>query len=289
MMYSTVSVKRHYLFRAAVLLAFAVYIEHLAQYDALHYYVTPKLAVWVRLCPVPLSFMALSLAVQALFGRSSAICGCGHQLPRSRSGSAAMYSVFLLPLLLGFALPDRALGSAAAAHKGMSLNYSSLVPKESARFQTSDPFAAEFAALAKKLYSQPVIPVFPQIFSETLGTLDRFKHDFEGKEASVSGFLYRENTGSMGGRFAVSRFLVQCCTADATPIGILVNAKQQKSLPADTWIKVRGKLQVIVYKGKETLQIDAESVTPIEESSTPYVYTSPDAVEEWDQLLRSVK
>ncbi|AIQ12352.1 hypothetical protein PDUR_10845 [Paenibacillus durus] len=288
-MYSSGSIKRHYLFRAAVLLAFAVYIEHLVRHDALHYYVTPKLTVWVRLCPVPLSLMALSLTIQALFGGTNAICGCGHQLPRSRAGGAAMYGVFLLPLLLGFALPDRALGSAAAAHKGMSLNYSSLIPKESARFQTSDPFAAEFAALAKKLYSQTVIPVYPQIFSETLGTLDRFKHDFKGKEASVSGFLYRENTGSMSGRFAVSRFLVQCCTADATPLGILVNTRQQKSLPVDTWIKVQGKLQVVVYKGKETLQIDAESVTKVDQTSTPYVYTSPDSVEEWNQLQAAAK
>ncbi|QWU18021.1 TIGR03943 family protein [Paenibacillus sophorae] len=288
-MYSSGSVKRHYIFRAAVLLAFAVYIEHLARHDALHYYVTPRLAVWVRLCPVPLSLMALSLAIQALFGGKSAICGCGHQLPRSRAGSAAMYGVFLLPLLLGFALPNRALGSAAAAHKGMSLNYTSLAAKESSRFQTKDPFAAEFAALAKKLYTQPVIPVYPQIFSETLGTLDMFKHDFKGKEVVVNGFLYHENTGSMGGRFVVSRFLVQCCTADATPLGILVDAKQQKSLPADTWIKVRGKLQVVVYKGKETLQIDADSVTPVEQSSTPYVYTSPDSVEEWNQLQTAAK
>ncbi|WP_025699154.1 DUF1980 domain-containing protein, partial [Paenibacillus forsythiae] len=202
-MYHSGSIKRHYLFRAAVLLAFAVYIEHLARHDALHYYVTPKLAVWIRLCPVPLSFMALSLAVQALFGGASAICGCCHPLPRSRAGSAALYSVFLLPLLLGFALPDRALGSAAAAHKGISLNYASAVPRESARFRTDDPFAAEFAALARKLYAQPIIPIYPQIFSETVGTLDRYKQDFKGREVMVSGFLYRENTGSMAGRFAV--------------------------------------------------------------------------------------
>ncbi|MFD1776351.1 TIGR03943 family putative permease subunit [Paenibacillus rhizophilus] len=283
------SIQRHYVFRAAVLLTFAVYIEHLSRQDALHYYVTPGLAFWVKLCPIPLSFMALGLAAQALFGRGSAICDCGHQLPRSRARSAAIYGTFLFPLLLGFALPDRALGSAAAANKGVSLTFSTDRPKEAAKFQTDDPFAAEFSALARKLYTQPVIPVYPQIFSETLGALDMYKHDFKDKEIVVSGFLYREDSASSGGRFVVSRFLVQCCTADATPLGILVNAERQKSLPADTWIKIRGKLQVVVYKGKETLQIDAESVTPLNQPSTPYVYTSSDSVEEWNELQTAAK
>ncbi|NJJ40321.1 TIGR03943 family putative permease subunit [Paenibacillus apii] len=283
-MNNSASIQRHYLFRAAVLLAFAVYIEHLARRDALHYYVTPGLAFWVRLCPVPLAFMALGLAVQAIFGRESAGCDCGHQLPRSKARSAAVYGAFLFPLLLGFALPDRALGSVAAASKGVALTFASERNGDAARFRTSDPFAAEFAALARKLYAQPVIPVYPQIFSETLGALDQYKQDFKGREVVVSGFLYRENNHDLGGRFAVSRFLVQCCTADATPLGILVNAGQQKSLPADTWIKVRGKLQIVVYKSKETLQIDAESVTPLKQPSTPYVYTSPDSVEAWNEL-----
>ncbi|MEK5494236.1 TIGR03943 family protein [Paenibacillus sp. FSL R7-0297] len=278
------SIRFHYLLRAVILLAFALYIGHLVQQDALHYYVAPKLARWIRLCPVPLSLMALSLGLQAVLGKSSVLCDCEHRLPRSGLGSSALYSLFLLPLLLGFLLPDRALGSAAAARKGLTLSYTAAESGSGAKFTPSNPYEAEFAELAGKLYGQSVIPVYPEIFSETLGAINLYKSQFEGREISVSGFLYREPQGAGQSSYAVSRFLVQCCTADATPFGILLEPGTQISLPADTWIEVRGKLHVVLYQGVETLQITPEVLTAVPEPSTPYVYTSADAAAAWEEL-----
>ena len=67
------SIRFHYLLRAVILLAFALYIGHLVQQDALHYYVAPKLARWIRLCPVPITLMAISLGLQAVTGTSAAL------------------------------------------------------------------------------------------------------------------------------------------------------------------------------------------------------------------------
>lgn len=277
------SIRIHYLLRAVLLLGFALYIGHLSQQDALHYYVAPKLARWIRLCPVPLSLMAASLGLQALFGKSSALCDCEHQLPRSLLRSSALYGLFLFPLLLGFLLPDRALGSEAAARKGISLTYALPETGREERFTAVNPYQAEFAELAGKLFKQPVINVYPEIFSETFGAIDLYKKQFEGKEISVSGFLYREQrAGSY--TYAVSRFLVQCCTADATPFGILLDPQTQISLPADTWIEVRGKLHVAVFEDEEIVMITPQSLTPIAQPSTPYVYTSADSIAAWDQL-----
>jgi len=278
------SIRLHYGFRAVILLAFALYIGHLVQQDALHYYVAPKLARWIRLCPVPLALMAVSLTLQALFGRSSSLCNCDHRLPGPGFKSAVLYGLFLFPLLLGFLLPDRALGSTAAAQKGIALTYTIPDSQSSVNFESSSPYNEEFAELAKLLYEQPVIPVHPELFSETFGAIDRYKQPFEGKEIIVSGFLYPAQTGSNERTFAVGRFLVQCCTADATPFGIMVDPGTPISLPADTWIEVRGKLHAVQYKGQEIMQISAESVTPIPEPSTPYIYTSPDSVAAWNQL-----
>lgn len=277
------SIRLHYSIRAFILLSFALYIGHLVQQDTLHYYVTPKLASLVKLCPIPLSVMALSLTIQALFGRSSALCNCDQHLPRSGLRSIALYSLFLFPLLLGFLLPDRALGSVAASKKGVSLTY--IDPEQ--KFMSSNPYEDEFADLAKILYEQPIIPVHPEIFSETFGAIDRYKQSFEGKEIIVSGFLYPNETRGLEKTFAVSRFLVQCCTADATPFGIMMDSETQISLPADTWVEVRGKLHIVQYKGQEIMQISAESITPISQPPIPYIYTSPDSVEAWNQIERA--
>ncbi|NUU59844.1 TIGR03943 family putative permease subunit [Paenibacillus agri] len=283
------SIRLHYLLRAVLLLAFALYIGHLAQQDALHYYVAPKLARWIKLCPIPLTLMALSLTVQALFGKGAALCDCDHRLPRWGIRSTVLYGLFLLPLLFGFLLPDRPLGSLAASVKGIELTYNIKEPDREVQFNTNDPFEVEFAQLAKLLYSQPVIPVYPDIFSETFGAIERYKQKFEGKDIAVSGFVYRENATTTNGPFALSRFLVQCCTADATPFGIMVYPGTPKSLPADTWVEVRGKLHVGKYKGKDIVQISAVSITPIPRPATPYIYTSPDSVAEWAKLQASGK
>ncbi|KAA1190810.1 MULTISPECIES: TIGR03943 family putative permease subunit [unclassified Paenibacillus] len=283
------SIRFHYLLRAVILLAFALYIGHLVQQDALHYYVAPKLARWVQLCPIPLTLMALSLAIQALFGKGSVLCDCEHRLPHSIFKSTALYGLFLFPLLLGFALPDRALGSMAASKKGISFSSLPSETTNAVRFESIDPYHEELTELAKILYAQPTIPVYSDIFSETLGAIDMYKQQFEGKEISVSGFLYRDDSETPENAFAIGRFLVQCCTADATPFGMLVDSGKLKSLPTDTWIEVRGKLQIVQYKGQEMMQIRAEAITPIAQPTTPYIYTSADSITAWKALTNTAK
>ncbi|UQZ36023.1 TIGR03943 family protein [Paenibacillus sp. PK3_47] len=278
------AIRFHYLLRAVILLLFALYIGHLVQQEALHYYVAPKLARWIRLCPVPLALMALSLGIQALFGKSSALCDCEHRLPGSMFRSSALYGLFLLPMLLGFLLPDRALGSAAAAKKGIALTYNLSEQESKENFTAANPYEAEFAELAARLHAEPVITVHPEIYSETFGAIDLYKKQFEGKEIAVTGFLYREGTSAGKASYAVSRFLVQCCTADATPFGILLNPAAQISLPADTWIEVRGKLEIVTHEGRELIGITPETLTPVPQPSTPYVYTSADSITAWEQL-----
>lgn len=283
------SIRLHYLLRAVILLAFALYIGHLVQQDALHYYISPKLAFWVQLCPIPLALMAISLTVQAFWGKSSVLCDCEHRLPDSLFKSTAIYGLFLIPLLLGFLLPDRALGSVAATKKGISFSSSPTDVKNEARFEAIDPYHQELTDLAKLLYAQPTIPVYSAIFSETLGAIDLYKQQFEGKEISIAGFLYRDHSETPSNSFAISRFLVQCCTADATPFGMLVDPGTLKSLPTDTWIEVRGKLQIVQYKGQDIMQIDAESITSIKQPSTPYIYTNADSIAAWKELESNVR
>ncbi|MNP78362.1 hypothetical protein D3C76_1759540 [compost metagenome] len=80
---------------------------------------------------------------------------------------------------------------------------------------------------------------------------------------------------------------MQCCTADATPFGILLDPGTQISLPADTWIEVRGKLHTAEFQGNAVVQIIPETVTPVPQPVTPYVYSNADSVAAWDQLTDS--
>jgi uncharacterized repeat protein (TIGR03943 family) len=262
-------------------------------------------------CPVPLLFIALGMGIHAAIGRSEELCDCEHPLPDTFHKKIFVYGLFILPLLLGGLLPDKSLGSEMAAKKGMSysLPVQNLHRKEKAgssqwpqqeettekkqepalksldeRFKAPDEYNEEFAKLAKRLYLEPKIVVQNRIFSETIGAIDLFKYEFEGKPISISGFVYRDQDMGDGQSFAIGRFLVMCCPADATPFGIMVEAEHGQKLAKDTWVRVEGTLHVAANENVERLEIRAPKITPIAEPASPYIYTQADALAIYDKL-----
>ncbi|MFB5265923.1 TIGR03943 family protein [Paenibacillus enshidis] len=305
------SIRMHYLLRSLLLSGLAVYIMHLNHTDALKYYLAPHMQLLLLCCPVPLLFIALGLGIHAAAGRAGELCDCGHALPDTLIKKIFVYGLFVLPLLLGTLLPDKSLGSEMAARKGMSYSLpgqeirrkekadSSQALRQEAtmeneqetvlrsldeRFMPPDEYNTEFAELAKRMYLQPKIIVHEKIFSETIGALDLYKHEFEGKPISITGFVYRDKEMGNGMIFAIGRFLVMCCPADATPFGIMVEAEHAPKLAKDSWVKVEGILRVATDEDVERLEIRAAKITPAVEPESPYIYTQADALSIFDRL-----
>lgn len=284
----------HYLLRAFILLGFAYYINHLITSDSLHYYIAPRMEPFIRLCPIPLSLIAIFVAFHALFGQGEQLCDCSHPISNSIIRNTFYYGLFILPLALGYLLPIHTLGSAAVDKKGMNItnpyhSHSATTAalqdeQQQPKFIPRDEFAIEFADLAKLLYQETIIQVRPEIYSETIGSINLFKSEFVGKPIELSGFVYRDAAMRKGNMVAVGRFLVQCCTADATSFGVLVNLPEQPAYPMDTWIHVRGVIGVSQYEGEEVVTILSEEVKEIPQPQTPYIYTSPDSVEQYKKL-----
>ncbi|MDP4097261.1 TIGR03943 family protein [Paenibacillus sp. P96] len=310
-MNSSFSIRMHYLLRMLLIAGLAVYIIHLNRADALHYYLAPHMQLLLLCCPVPLLFIALSMGLHGVGGRTEELCDCEHTLPDTLSKKIFVYGLFVLPLLLGGLLPDKSLGSDMAAKKGMSYTLpgqelrrkqqdgsvqgigqaaaagngeAAALRSLDARFVPPDEYNVEFAELAKRLYLEPKIVVQEKIFSETIGAIDLYKHEFEGKPISITGFVYKDEQMGNGLLFAIGRFLVMCCPADATPFGIMVEAEHAPKLAKDSWVKVEGTLHVAADEGVERLEIRAAKITPTEEPETPYIYTQADALAIFDRL-----
>jgi len=67
---------------------------------------------------------------------------------------------------------------------------------------------------------------------------------FVGKQASISGFITKDETDP-NNRFFVSRFVVSCCAVDARPIGVPVYFPDwQRNYEPDQWLAVEGKFEV---------------------------------------------
>lgn len=311
---NSASIRFHTLIRATWIGSMAVYIMHLQSTNSLHYYLAPTMQKLLLGCVIPFIFIAIVMACHALFGRNEFDCGCEHPPPSGIIRSTLIYGLIALPLILGFLLPDQALGSSMASQKGMSLTYAPpeirrkeplpnstprldvqdiTVPQDvnlsdtpaSVKFVPPDEYSREFAELAEKLYEQPVIEVHQEIFSETLGTLDMFQRQFSGKKITLTGFVYRDEGMKHDSHFALGRFLVMCCPADAAPFGVMIHIPDANNLKKDSWVQVTGTIGSAQVDGRDTMEIQAAQVTAIDQPATPYIYTNADSVKAYDAIM----
>lgn len=142
-------------------------------------------------------------------------------------------------------------------------------------FVAEDDFSRDLAVLAKRLYVLPMIEVRPDIYMEVLSAIVSFKEAFMGKEIEINGFVYRES-GLTDEQFVIGRIAVQCCTADATPYGVLAEYEGAPELKNDTWVKLKGTIGQTEYNGNVIIKIDVSESSVIEAPDNPYIYPNFD-------------
>lgn len=155
----------HYLIRAGILAGFSFYVVHLVKIEKLQYYIVPRMIPYVKYAAMSLFLLAGYFAYLAIQHSSERKreeeCDCGHEPPRSFFKSVMIYGLFVVPLLLGFALPDKIMGSDVASVKGMNLNVAAAppmpVPTEDTSASADNP--ATSSATASPEASESAAPV----------------------------------------------------------------------------------------------------------------------------------
>jgi putative membrane protein len=289
----------HHLIRGAILTGFAMFIVYADRTGELSLYIAPRMELYVKLSALGLYAAAIYqiyAALQKRIAGKQPACDCGHEPSPSVFKNSIIYGLFILPLALGFFMPTGTLGSALAAKKGVSLSGSpSIVRTEPAKTeqtqpdpeQTTTPLSSDeqlfpydeytegHAAYGKQLHQQSLITVPEQQFIETLTTLDLYREAFIGKEIQITGFVYRED--DMGQqRFAVSRFAMNCCSADALPYGLMIEWPKAMDYAPDEWVAVTGKLTTVDYMEHEVIMLQATKLERISAPESPYVYPDLD-------------
>ncbi|TNJ63233.1 TIGR03943 family protein [Paenibacillus hemerocallicola] len=141
----------HYLFRAVIMAGFSFYVLHLVKAGSLVYYIAPRMEVYVKCAAIALFVIALYqgfLGLRSFFGKAEAACDCEHAPPASIVRNIWLYGLFLLPLTLGFLLPDKLMGSDVVAMKGMNLSGGNGAAKAGGRAAGSGTAAAGQTASA---------------------------------------------------------------------------------------------------------------------------------------------
>ena len=285
--------KPHYWIRAIILLGFTFYITQLVSTGDIIYYIAPRMTPYVKNASILLFGIAIFqiyLALQSNREDNDDTCDCEHIPSRSIFVNIGTYSLFILPLLMGFIMPDTVMGSSVASMKGMNLSSDQYLSQSLATSETmrapdvvaeedtelaelfkSDIYTEDYALLGMRLYKKDMITIEEEGFMEMITSIDLYIDNFIGKKIKMTGFVYREDD-MPSNQFVISRLAMQCCSADTAPYGIMVESEIANRFAEDTWVELTGVIGQTTYNDNEIMKIDAISLIPTDASTTPYIY-----------------
>lgn len=161
--------------------------------------------------------------------------------------------IFLLPLLIGWAVPHRPLGSDALAHRG---------------FSTAAPLRAAADRSAPSEPDSDERTILDWLRSFELAADPQAQ---QGLPAEVIGFAYHDPRLGPG-QVLLGRFALTCCVADAAAIGLIVEGAGAESTLDNAWYRVRGTIYLTELQGQPIPIIRAEQLEPVPMPEEPYLY-----------------
>ncbi len=218
-----------------------------------------NLSLYINIRYVPLTIfgiLALAIMVFALI-RSQKSDSEEHEhhdhSDHTHNTSFGALIILAIPLLIGVLIPSHPLDATAASTRGMNVS----APLVSNSSQTR-----QFEATADTRNILDWI----RIFNSTTDLAP-----YLGQTAKVTGFVYHDPR-LPANQFIVSRFVITCCTADASAIGMIVTWDESSTLKQSDWIEVKGPVQSSQLGGQPIPLINAVLVQPAQQPQQPYLY-----------------
>jgi uncharacterized repeat protein (TIGR03943 family) len=221
--------------KGLVLIGLALFLTHRILDGTLLFYINRRFAWLTWVATLILLFMAYA-------NQRARAAHPPHHPHDHHAGALNTWSALALvalPLLLGLIVSPRPLGAQAAAGR------ETLFSRAAAERNILDWLRAFYA--------------------------DDDPAAFVGQTARVVGFVFRDDAYAAD-RFMVSRYVVSCCAADATVVGMVVAWPGSAALPLNAWVEVQGTLTLDPAGDDSTLIIAAQAITPTIMPDQPYLY-----------------
>lgn len=162
--------------------------------------------------------------------------------------------IILLPLILGWLVPPKPLGASAFSNR--EINVGSLQ-------SVAPPSNNERMGLISG--EKNILDWLVDIQNSAS------PDELQGQEAHVIGFVYRDERFS-DSQILVGRFVVSCCVADASPVGLIVQGEETAAFEDDQWIEINGHFETGMFDGEETPILVIDTIEAIEPPAQPYLY-----------------
>jgi uncharacterized repeat protein (TIGR03943 family) len=166
-------------------------------------------------------------------------------------------ALVLLPIVLGLAVPPQPLGASALANREVNAGLT----------QTTLPGIV--GSVTQKATTDKNVLDWWKTFRASPNLNE--DQAVIGQEARVVGFVYKDKRYG-DHHFLVIRYLVSCCVADASALGLLVAWPEGAKLKNDQWVEVSGTFRPGELEGWKMPVLIAKSVTPVSMPDQPYLY-----------------
>lgn len=93
---------------------------------------------------------------------------------------------------------------------------------------------------------------------------------YKDKDVELTGFIFSPDNLD-DDEFMIARFVVRCCAADATPIGLKVRYEGDFNFKEGDWIKTTGKFDITNRNGYEELIIIPDNISATSIPERPYL------------------
>ncbi|GAB4183519.1 MAG: TIGR03943 family protein [Roseiflexaceae bacterium] len=220
-----------------LLAGFAAMVLSKAMRGVLGYYIHPRYTPLLIAAGVVLAAMAL-LRMGSIYRARAAIA----------PGRGWSYTLLGMLLLFGTVTPAQPLGAAALDTRGIRSS-------------------AEFGSAARPRPSDSQQwNLLDWVFA-----LGDSPPPSAGTAVLIEGFLFR-SAETPAEEFMLARYVVQCCAADASAVGLPVRWQTAADLPRDQWLRVEGWLAWEERQGGLQPLVVATRVDRIDPPSDPYLY-----------------
>jgi uncharacterized repeat protein (TIGR03943 family) len=204
---------------------------------ALVFYIHPRYTWLVVVAGVLLALLALV--------RSRAIFEPAHAPP---AGQTTSYVILALAVLLGTLVPAKPLGASTLSSTTLGVRTGAVAALPQGDSRQWDLLQW---SIARSVEGEALV----------------------GKPVDVVGFVFHEPDAG-DDRFVVARYVLTCCTADGSGVGLPVVWPGGATLSSDAWLRVAGTIGRDTRAGAAQLAIIAERVELVPQPRMPYLYGS---------------
>ncbi len=201
--------------------------------------------------------------------------GCAAEAEAAHGHGAPGWALTVVAVaaVLGVCVPPRSLDSSVAVRRGLRVPEGRARPAAESAVQAAVPVAlpGEASPASPPIRTDPLRDVREVFLFLQDNLFDGVR--VRGVPVDLAGFVVRQE-GDATNQFTLARFVLVCCVADASALGLPVVWGGGDPPPQDAWVRIRGVLDQDIVQRALAPVIRAESVERVERPADPYLYPS---------------